>query len=409
MEKKQVAEKKQRNVAIEIWRFVIALAIIGFHTGFIIARTCQGANGYFLDIEPKWMFGASEVLLIFTVTAGYFMMAHFTKRKEEKGYLDRSATSRAFEYTWARIKALIPVLILGYIIGILICTKFYYPDYNLQQTLTMVVNSIWEFLGFHAAGLRSTGNEFFNLNGPLWFISAIILVGYFIYWALCKNEDFTKGILAPFGTIFVAGWWSFTGTRAAQTAWSTFGLQTASSNGMGGSATDATATLGFNNGLVFVLIGMLIGIIVYQIIDAVKNREFGVCGKVTLTVINLICSGLLLWYTIYNPTYFNLDRWTVAFFCIAVITLSLLNKDYITGMLNNKLTNGLFAYLGSISLYIYMLHYPIAILIIRILGHNTAETSYSFWTIFVPTAIASTVLASITKLILDNTLLKKKN
>ena len=36
------------------------------------------------------------------------------------------------------------------------------------------------------------------------------------------------GFIAPFGTIFFAGWWCFTGTRAAQTAWSTFGLQTAS-------------------------------------------------------------------------------------------------------------------------------------------------------------------------------------
>ncbi len=28
--------KKQRNVAIELWRFIMAIAIIGFHAGFIL-------------------------------------------------------------------------------------------------------------------------------------------------------------------------------------------------------------------------------------------------------------------------------------------------------------------------------------------------------------------------------------
>ena len=233
---------KKRNSAIELWRFLIAIAIVGFHIGFIIANTCNGSNGYYLE-SSNWFFGSSEVLWIFTITAGYFMVSHFKKRNADKEYKERSASSKAWEYTWSRIKALIPVLIIGYILGVIICTSFYYPDYNFQQVCTMIINSFWEFLGFHAAGLRSLGNEFFNLNGPLWFISAIIIVGYFLYWGLCKNEDFLSGIIAPFIFIFLGGWWCFTDTRASQTAWSTFGAQTASTNGTGGSATATTAIL----------------------------------------------------------------------------------------------------------------------------------------------------------------------
>jgi peptidoglycan/LPS O-acetylase OafA/YrhL len=271
----------------------------------------------------------------------------------------------------------------------------------------MIVNSVWEFLGFHAAGLRSTGGEFFNLNGPLWFISAIIIVGYFLYWGLCKNEDFVSGILAPFGFIFLSGWWCYTGTRAAQTGWSTLGTQLASTNGMGGSATDATATIGFNNGLIFVLIGMLGGIILYYLVNKAKEHNFSEGGRFLLTVINIICSALLLWYVIYQPTYFNLERWTVALLCIVVVGLSLINKDYLSLLLNNKYTNKLFAFLGSISLYIYMLHYPIAIMLIRILGTNTESTAYSFWLIFIPTILITIALSMLTKLIMENTILKK--
>jgi len=400
-EKKEV---KKRNVAIEFWRFFAAIAIAGFHVGWIIARSCNDKTGYFMETS-NWFFGSSEVLLLFTITAGYFMVAHFKKLDKDPKYKERSAFSRAFEYTWTRIKALLPVLVLGYVLGVVISTNFFYPEYGFKEVFAMLFNSVWEFLGFHAVGLRSTGGQFFNLNGTLWFISAIIIVGYFIYWGLCKNEDVTSGFVSPLLAIFFAGWWSYTDTRAAQTAWSTFGSQLASTNGMGGSATAATATIGFNNGLIFVMIGMLIGVILYYVIDKLKEHEFKHTGM--LTLLNLCVSGLLAWYIIYQPTYFELQRWPVAFLCIMVVALSILNKDGLTKFLNNDATSGALSYLGGLSLYIYMLHYPVAILVLRCLGHNTQATMYSFWLVFIPTVIVSFLLSVIVKLIMEKTILKK--
>ena len=402
MEKKEV---KKRNVAIEFWRFFTAIAIVGFHVGWIIAKSCNGSNGYWMTPTNTWFFGSSEVLLLFTITAGYFMVSHYKKLAKDPKYNERSALSRAGEYTWSRIKALLPVLILGYILGVIICTKFFYPQYGVQETFVMLVNSIWEFLGFHAAGLRSLGGEFFNLNGPLWFISAMIIVGYFIYWGLCKNEDVTSGFIAPFFAIFLAGWWSFTDTRAAQTAWSTLGVQLASTNGMGGSATSATATIGFNNGLIFVMLGMLIGVILYYVIEKLKEKEL---NKIILTLLNLGVTALLGWYIIYQPTWFKLERWPVAFLCIMVVSLSLLNKDKLTEVLNNKFTNKFLAYLGGLSLYVYMLHYPIAILTIQTLGKNTATTPYTFWQVYVPCVLVTIVISMFIKFLMENTILKKK-
>ena len=400
--------KKQRNVAIELWRFLISVAITGFHVGWIIAMSCQGQYGYWME-RSNWFFGSSEVLLIFTVTAGYFMVAHFKSRSgKDPEYALRSAASRAWDYTWTRIKSLLPVLILGYLLGVIISTPFFYPEYTVQDYLSMILNSIWEFLGFHAAGLRSTGNQFFNLNGTLWFISAMIIIGYFLYWLLCKSEDTFSGFIAPAFTIFLTGWWAFTNTRAAQTAWSTFGAQTASTNGMGGGASDVTATIGFNNGTIFVMDGMLIGVLLYYAIAKLSERELKSGAKIALTCLNLFVSVLLLWYVIYQPTYFNLQRWTVAFLCILEIGLCLLNRDHLTKLLNNAATNKFFAFLGSISLYVYMLHYPIAILVLRILGKNSEASIYSFWQVFLPTVAASLVLSVLTKFAMEKTILKKK-
>ena len=90
-----------------------------------------------------------------------------------------------------------------------------------------------------------------------------------------------------------------------------------------------------------------------------------------------------------------------------VVALSLLNKDGLTKVLNNDVTNKVLSYLGGLSLYIYMLHYPVAILVIRLLGTNTQETAYSFWLIFVPCVIITLILSVIVKYIMEATILKK--
>ena len=94
---------------------------------------------------------------------------------------------------------------------------------------------------------------------------------------------------------------------------------------MGGSATSATATVGFNNGLIFVMLGMLIGVILYYVLEKLKERDNK--PSIALTILNVFVTVLLGWYIIYQPTWFNLERWTVAFLCIMVIGLTLLNKD----------------------------------------------------------------------------------
>lgn len=177
---------------------------------------------------------------------------------------------------------------------------------------------------------------------------------------------------------------------------------------MGGSATGATAVLGFNNGLLFVLLGMLGGMLLYYLIQKLKNHKFSAGGRTVLTIVNIAAAALLLWYTVYPPTWFELDRWTVSLLCIIVIGLSLLNVDGLTKVLNNKTTHSLFEYLGGLSLYIYMLHYPVAILILRMLGQNTAATTYSFWLIFIPTVIITIILSCVIKALMDATILKRK-
>ena len=379
---------KKKNSAIEIWRFFFAIAIVGYHIGVIFPMA------YIPDLmtASNWMAGAGEVLFVFTLTSGYFMMSHFKRKQEDKEYAKRSAGSRAWEYFWGRVKGLLPVLILGIVLGIA-AYAFYYSA-SFTDILDNVLNGLWEFLGFYSLGFTAA---FGQSNGALWFISALIICSFILYFLLCYKEDLTTGLLVPFIFFFFEGWWCKTGIRASQAAFSTIGGNFyPSASSVSGSSSTA-GMLGFNNGLLFVLVGLCGGILLYFTVRKLREKKF--------SSFYLVCAVLLVVYTI-NPTIMgdiSLDRMTVHLLCIIVVGLTLLEKDFISEWLNNKTTSKLFNYLGSLSLYIYMLHIPIVYLLVKLFN----QASYSWASIFWPVTIISIALSILTKFLMDELVFKR--
>ena len=387
---------KKKNSAIEIWRFFFAIAIVGYHIGVIFPMA------YIPDLmtASNWMAVAGEVLFVFTLTSGYFMMSHFKRKQEAKEYAKRSAGSRAWEYFWGRVKGLLPVLILGIVLGIA-AYAFYYSA-SFTDILDNVLNGLWEFLGFYSLGFTAA---FGQSNGALWFISALIICSFILYFLLCYKEDLTTGLLVPFIFFFFEGWWCKTGIRASQAAFSTIGGNFyPSASSVSGSSSTA-GMLGFNNGLLFVLVGLCGGILLYFAVRKLREKKFSSFQKVLLSIFYLVCAVLLVVYTI-NPTIMgdiSLVRMTVHLLCIIVVGLTLLEKDFISEWLNNKTTSKLFNYLGSLSLYIYMLHIPIVYLLVKLFN----QASYSWASIFWPVTIISIALSILTKFLMDELVFKR--
>ena len=44
---------------------------------------------------------------------------------------------------------------------------------------------------------------------------------------------------------------------------------------------------------------------------------------------------------------------------------------------------------------------------LRVLGKNTPETIYSFWTVFIPTVVITLGLSMVVKIVMEKTVLKK--
>ncbi len=404
--------KSERNHAIEFWRFFFAIAILGYHIGTILApRTMAGI------IEAStWMAGAGEILFVFTLTAGYFLVKHFKRLQANPEYATRKAGSRAWEYLWGRIKALLPVLALGIILGVIAVAIF--QDSSFAVAINSVFNGLWEFLGLYSAGYPAAYNQ---ANGAMWFISGLLICSYIIYWAMCKNEDVFAGFIAPFLFVFLGGWWAWNGTRASQAAFSTLGEQYSTNPSVTGSAV-STGVIGFNNGLLFVLIGMCGGVLIYYAVEKLKKLNYNVGSKIFLTILYLLVAVLVVMFTI-QPDWLagefiinNSDkivtannwtyRTTIHLLCIILVTLTLLGKDYITQLLNNKYTAKVIDYLGGSALYIYMLHMPFIYFYVEIRGKAPA-TPYSWAEVFWVVTAISVVLGCIVKFLMDKFVIRK--
>lgn len=403
-----VAQTRKKNYAIEFWRFFFAIAITGYHIGTILApRAMRGIIN-----ASNWMAGAGEILFVFTLTAGYFLVKHFKRLQANPEYASRSASGRSWEYLWDRIKALLPVLALGIILGIISVATF--QGETFAHAAYSTFNGLWEFLGLYSAGF---GAAYGQANGAMWFISGLLICSYIIYWGMCKCEDKFAGFWAPFIFVFLGGWWAWNGTRASQVAWSTFGVQNASNPAVIGTPV-TNAVIGFNNGLLFVLVGMCGGVLLCYAVEKLKTLKYNVVSKVLLTILYLAVAVVLVIYTL-NPTIidasFNItnnavggaiSRWTVHLLCILLVGLTLLEKDYITQLLNNKYTGKVLSFLGGTALYIYMLHMPFIYFYVELRGKAPA-TPYSWAEVFWVVSAVSTVLGCAVKVLMDEFVLKK--
>ena len=404
-----VAQSKTRNFAIEFWRFFFAIAIVGYHIGTILApRDMAG-----IISASNWMAGAGEILFVFTLTAGYFLVKHFKRLQANPEYAKRKASGRAWEYLWDRIKALLPVLALGIILGIISVAIF--KGETFVNAIYSTFNGLWEFTGLYSAGF---GAAYGQANGAMWFISGLLICSYIIYWFMCKSEDTFAGIIAPSIFVFLGGWWAWNNTRASQVAWSTFGVQNATNPAVIGNPV-TNAVIGFNNGLLFVLLGMCGGVLIYYAVEKLRTLKFNTFTKFVLSILYLVVASILVIYTI-NPTIISgkysitnntvgggLSRWLVHLLCILLVGLTLLERDFVTELLNNKYTAKVLGYLGGCALYIYMLHMPFIYFYVEIRG-KAPKTPYTWAEVFWVVTLVSIVLGCVVKFLMDKFVLRKK-
>lgn len=333
--------KSSKISTIELWRFILTVAIALGHLNTFIWR----------DSGEDLIFTGGRVLAFFLFLSGYFLMAHYQKHKKEDSAKPAKA---AWKYTGGRFKALYPTIFMSVLFAFIVRNAI--SGTKITEIFGVFMDSIWEFLGISqigAVGLLELKTVVVEpvagvsqlWNGPLWYISALIIAGLFLYYIVSKSEDFFTGLFAPLFVVLT---------------YASVGL-----TDIGWDRTSVNA-IGFPNGLARVMAGMCIGMLIYYVVDYLRKKKFSEGLKLTFSVLH-IGIAIFLIYTIYAGI--SWSEFTNGIIVLLFTIILLTNKDYISVLYNNS---SVCNFLGRLSLYYYASH----IVIVFLIAHIFPEMSY---------------------------------
>ena len=344
-------KKSSKISTIELWRFILTVAIALGHLNSFIWR----------DAGVDQIFSGGRVLAFFLFLSGYFLMAHFQKHKKEDSEKPAKA---AWKFTGGRFKALYPTIFMGVLFAFIVRNAI--SGTKITKIFGVFMDSIWEFLGISqigAVGLLELKTVIVEpvagvsqlWNGPLWYISALIIAGLFLYYIVSKSEDFFTGLFAP---LFVVLTYASVGLTE-----------------IGWDRTSVNA-IGFPNGLARVMAGMCIGMLIYYVVDYLRKKKFSEGMKLTFSVLHIGIAIFLL-YTIYAGI--SWSEFTNGIVILLFTIILLTNKDYISVLYNNS---SVCNFLGRLSLYYYASHIAIVFLIAHIFPEMSYHASIVFNILF---------------------------
>lgn len=170
------------SFGIEIWRFVFMciVCLLHFETAYSGGTNRIFACGY-LGVE------------FFFILSGFMMMNHAERSNDT-----------AVKYVYERIKRFAPSLVISYCI--LIVNSILQFNWGPVRAIQEIYNHIWEYLF-----LNCTGVHWEIWNGVTWYISALLIVSYFLYWLIKRDEKIFIEFLGPLLIFLIYSWYAYQG------------------------------------------------------------------------------------------------------------------------------------------------------------------------------------------------------
>ena len=345
--------KKEMNYTIEFYRFMFAINFIIVHGLMVIPI------GY-LKGFPLFV-SALDIIVPFMAFSGYFMMAGFKKQQARGELAEKGASKIAWEYLKKRVVALFPLVLLGNLLGFIAINVW--QDTPLKEIPVRFLNAIGEFLGLFITGI-GFGNPSVGkwgegvrvlqcLNTPLWFMSGIFVVGYFVYFLLAYNEKLFSSLIAPAAILLFYG--SNYQLDAAPMWYDIHNL----------------GDLHIAEGMPLMFVGFSIGILLWYPVNALKDHQWTKGEKWFLTIVQIILTFIVFertWVSITSPfgQYFNIGWVNVHLLSIIFSFLVLLNVDYCTRF--PLFSSKIWKIPGRLALYIYSIHFPLLVFLAMAMG-----------------------------------------
>ncbi|NFG28049.1 acyltransferase [Clostridium botulinum] len=303
----------KKNNAIEFWRFVIISFVIMLH--------------FDEDYVGKYIFFSGGYLGVdfFFILSGFFLVHNY-----ERSYKAIEHGKQALSYLMHRISTLYPEYLLSFIVIMLY--KFFNYGWNMRDLIKNLWDERYELTMTHYLGIDVAMTQ-----RSIWYISVLIVLSYFIYYLIARNRETFIYFIAPISIILIY-------------------VYIAKIYGMLGVQTEYMGIIG--GGLLRGFAGMSLGCICYKFTVYIRDKKLTKLGYIILNcfeVVNIIS----VFYILKNG--FSLNDFTIPFSFFAIISISFINKSYITRIIDNKISG----FLGSLNYGMYLNHLFICMLFVK--------------------------------------------
>ena len=377
--------KKERNYTVEFYRAMFAVNFLIIHALMVFPI------GY-LKGFPLFT-SALDIIIPFMAFSGYFMMQGFKKQQASGEVAQKGAARIAWEYLKKRLIALLPLVILGNLMGFIAINMW--EETPLIDLPVRFLNAIGEFLGLYISGI-GFGNPSVgmwgegvrviqSLNTPLWFMSGVFLVGYLVYFLLAYNEKLFSGLLAPASIIiFLAS--NYQNTTVPM--WYDI---------------HSIGDFHYAMGIPLMFMGLSIGVLLWYAIDALKGVKWSKGMVIFMTIVQIILTFVVFertWVSLTSPVsaWFNLHWANVHIISIIFSFLVLLNVDKCTRF--PLFASKIWALPGRLALYFYSIHFPVIVFVAMAMGFKGQVLSPETAGVLVPKLIIMAVVAFVVSAVL---------
>lgn len=324
--------------AVEFWEFIFAMAFALLNFNVIAWGVNKGVN--------ETLFSGGKVMEYFIILTGVYLVATYEKLKAKK--TKRIST---WKYVKENLVNYLPAILAGVLLVFIVRNVI--NDTSIVRIPRLLVGSLLELFGLSQTGILTYGifpgnqalsdaiaNGGINIlwNEPLTYLSAMIIAGAFLFYALSHNEELYRNIICPL--VIIVGY----GTLSVLGEYSSIRL----------------TSIGVSSILIRSAAGLALGSLIYYFALHLKQSKYHNFSKSFLTIINILFIIYFLWSFIFGIEW---GDGVNMIFIVPFIIINLLGEDYISQNLDNHFS----IYLGQIALYIFASHLAFVYLIPHLL------------------------------------------
>ncbi len=291
----------KRNNSIEFFRFLFIITICLMHF----------SNSYFQ--AAPYFEGAYIGTEFFFIVSGFLLMHKFSQDQEEK----QTKGSGAFRYSVSRMKKLYPHYLFSFFV-IFIFTEIVNRS-GFFQVISNLCASLWELTFLQISGLKCFG----LYNYPAWYVSAMLIAGYFLY---CLLEFFHEKFVRFGIPLFILAVYTF------------FSKNTGNMDVWGGAQ-----ILNLSDAVVRAFGAMGIGVLCYEGSRWLQDKINTGFKKYVFGILEILCYVVVLIMGTLKGHSQN------DFYLIAVMALGVLITFTGQTITDRLFSSKVFSYLGSLS------------------------------------------------------------